>query len=68
MVTQVSDRVRDEIGIDVGDVIVQINQTAIGSANDVKRAFDFYGGGRGGIRMAFERGGVVYTTPAFFIR
>jgi serine protease Do len=66
VVTRVSDRVRDEIGIDVGDVIFQVNRMPIASAADVKRALDAYGG-RAGIRMAFERGGVAYTTE-FVIR
>jgi serine protease Do len=69
LVASVTDRVRDEIGIDVGDVIIQINRTAIASAADVKRAFDAYGGRPGsGIRMAFERRGVMYTTPEFIVR
>ncbi len=67
LVTSVTDRVRDEIGIDVGDVILQINRTVIENAAGVKRAFDAYGG-RGGIRMAFERRGVMYTTPDFVVR
>jgi serine protease Do len=67
LVTSVTSRVRDEIGIDVGDVILQINRTLIASAADVKRAFDAYSG-RTGIRMAFERRGVVYYTPDFVVR
>jgi len=66
IVTQVTDRVRDEIGIDVGDVIIRINRTAIASAVDVARAFDFYGG-RTGISMAFERRGMLYNTD-FVVR
>ncbi len=67
LVTRVSDRVRDEIGIDVGDLIFQINGTPVTSAAGVKRALDFYAG-RQGIRMLFERGGVAYPTPDFVIR
>jgi serine protease Do len=37
-VTKVSDRVRDDIGLDEGDVILQINTTVIRNANDVSRA------------------------------
>lgn len=37
-VTSVSNRVRDEIGLDVGDVILQINTTLIRTADDVSRA------------------------------
>jgi type II secretory pathway component PulC len=60
-VTKVSDRVRDEIGLSEGDVLIQINRSAVTSAADVARAFDYYGG-RSRIIIAFERGGVVYTT------
>ncbi len=62
LVTNVSDRVRDEIGIEEGDVIVQINRTPVTSAADVKRAFDF-NAGRQGIRIVFERGGVATPHP-----
>jgi serine protease Do len=50
-----------ELGIEPGDVIVQINQTRIGSAQDAARALEYYGG-RGVIRMFLERGGAIYTT------
>jgi serine protease Do len=61
LVTNVSSRVRDEIGLEQGDVIVQINRTTVSSAADVARAFDYYRG-RARILMVFERGGVMYTT------
>jgi serine protease Do len=60
VVVEVSDRVRDEIGIQPGDLILQINRTTIASASDVSRAFEAYGG-RQIIRMAFERNGFTYT-------
>ena len=50
-----------ELGIEPGDVIVQINQTRITSAQDAARALDYYGS-RGVIRMFLERGGAIYTT------
>jgi hypothetical protein len=40
---------------------VQINNTPIASARDAATALNYYGG-RGVIRMFFERGGSVYTT------
>ena len=49
-----------------GDVIIQINQTAITSADDVVKALDDYSK-RGAITMFVERGGSIYTTD-FFIR
>ena len=38
LVTAVSDRIRDDIGLEVGDVIIQINTVAIGNVDDVSRA------------------------------
>ncbi len=61
LVTSVSNRVRDEIGLEAGDVIVQINRTPVTSAADVARVFAAYGG-RSRILMMFERAGVMYTT------
>ena len=51
----------DELGIEAGDVIVQINRTPINGADQAARALNYYGG-RGPIRMFFERHGRVYTT------
>ncbi len=59
VVVEVSDRVRDEIGLQQGDLIVQINRTPIEGANDVSRAFEYYS--RQIIRVAFERNGFMYT-------
>ena len=58
---RISDRVAEELGIQQGDVIVQINRTAVGNADEAARALDYYGG-RGPIRVFFEHGGRVYTT------
>ena len=60
VVVEVSDRVREEIGIQPGDLIVQINRDAIRTASDVSQALETYGG-RQVIRMAFERNGFTYT-------
>ncbi len=51
----------DELGIQAGDVIVQINQTPVASAQDAARALEYYGG-RGVIRMFVERSGYIYQT------
>lgn len=51
----------DELGIQPGDVIVQINQTRVSSAQDAARALEYYGG-RGVIQMFVERRGYIYTT------
>ncbi len=60
LVNRVSDRVQEQIGLQTGDVIVQMNRTPITSAEDVNRILTTYG--RGGIRMYFERGGQIYAT------
>jgi serine protease Do len=59
VVVEVSDRVRDEIGLQQGDVIVQINRTRIQQAQDVSRAFEYYGGSV--IQVVFERNGFLYA-------
>ena len=38
LVTAVSNTVRDAIGLEVGDVILQVNRTAVRTADDVSRA------------------------------
>ncbi len=60
LVNRVSDRVQQQIGIQAGDVIVQINRTPIIDAQSVNRILTTYG--RGGLRMYFERGGQIYAT------
>ncbi|MCC6927511.1 MAG: trypsin-like peptidase domain-containing protein [Gemmatimonadaceae bacterium] len=61
LVVRSSDRIKTEIGLQEGDLIVQINRTSIEQAADVSRAFDNYGG-RSGLRLVFERRGYFYTT------
>ncbi|MFL5596832.1 MAG: trypsin-like peptidase domain-containing protein [Gemmatimonadaceae bacterium] len=60
LVNRVSERVQQQIGLQAGDVIVQINRTPIANAEAVNRILTTYG--RGGIRMYFERGGQIYAT------
>jgi serine protease Do len=60
LVNRVSDRVQQQIGLQSGDVIVQINRTPIATAEDVNRILTSYG--RGALRMYFERGGQIYAT------
>ena len=66
LIYRVSDRVAADLGIQAGDVIVQINRTPIESADEAARAIDAYAG-RGLIRMFYERGGRAYFTD-FIIR
>jgi serine protease Do len=65
LVTNVSDQVRREIGLEVGDVIIQVNDTPVNSAADVERAFDYYGRRNITMRLFIERRGFVYTTDYF---
>jgi serine protease Do len=60
LVNRVSERVQQQIGLQSGDVIVQINRTPIQNAEAVNRILTTYG--RGAIRMYFERGGQIYAT------
>src|ERR1700693_877642 len=60
LVKRVSDRIQQQIGLQSGDVIVQINRTPIPDAQTVNRILTTYG--RGGIRLYFERGGQLYNT------
>ena len=60
LVNRVSDRVQQQIGLQQGDLIVQINRTPITRAEDVNRMLTSYG--RGVVQMYFERGGQIYAT------
>ena len=66
LVYNVSQRVANEIGVQPGDVIVQINRTRVTNADEAARALDYYGG-RGPIVLWFEHQGRIYTTE-FVIR
>ncbi len=61
LIQTVSQRVADQLGIQAGDVILQVNRVPIADAQSAARALDYYAG-RGAIVMYIERGGQVYTT------
>ena len=61
LIYQVTDRISRDLGLQAGDVIVQINNYPIASADEAARAIDVFGS-RGPVRMFFERGGRVYST------
>ncbi len=61
LVVRASDRIQNEIGLQPGDLIVQINRRTIERASEVSAAIEYYSG-RSGIRLVFERGGYFYTT------
>ncbi len=54
LVYRASDRIRDEIGLQDGDVIVQVGQTRVNSAESASAAIDRYGA-RGPVAVVFER-------------
>ena len=66
LIVRVGPNTAEQLGVQAGDVIVQINQTVVVSAEDVAKALDD-NVKRGAIRMFVERGGGIYTTD-FIIR
>ena len=54
LIYRVSQRVANEIGVQTGDVIIQVNRTPVAGAEDAARAIDAYGG-REPIRLYIER-------------
>ena len=66
VVFKVSDRVAEELGLQPGDVIVQINRTSIDDASAVEKIISAQGQ-RGALRLFFERGGQVFSSD-FIIR
>lgn len=61
VVYKVTDRVESALGLQVGDVIIQINRTPVTDANQAATTLEYYSG-RGAIRMFFERNGTIYST------
>jgi serine protease Do len=61
LIYAVTERISRDLGLQRGDVIVQINNYPITSADEAARAIDVFGS-RGPLRMFFERGGRVYST------
>jgi serine protease Do len=61
LIQAVSQRVAEQLGIQAGDVILQVNRVPIPDAQTAARAIDYYSG-RGAIVMYVERGGQVYMT------
>ncbi len=67
LVYNVSDAIASQIGIQKGDIILQINNTTVRTAQDVAGAIDRYAG-RSYLRMAIDRSGQVYFTEPFTVR
>ena len=67
LVFRISDENSRATGVQPGDVIVAINQAEIRTADEAKRALDYYSG-RGYIQMLFVRGNQTYRSQPFRIR
>jgi serine protease Do len=65
LIYKLSDKVSDELGLEKGDLIVQINRSPIENAQEAQRALE--AAGERSFRMFFERGGRIYSTD-FMIR
>jgi serine protease Do len=61
LISSVTPAVASNLGIESGDVIVQINNTPVTDAQQVKRILEAMAG-RGGVRMYLERGGRIFYT------
>jgi serine protease Do len=61
LVYSVSQTISDQTGLQQGDVILQINNSRIGSAQDVAKAIDYYGS-RTYLQLVVERQGQLYMT------
>jgi serine protease Do len=66
LIATASQSVSNSLGIQAGDVIVQINNTTVSDAQQVKRVLESLAG-KGQSRMVFERGGRIFYTD-FSIR
>jgi serine protease Do len=61
LVYRVSPMIADQTGLQQGDVILQINNSRIASAQDVAKAIDYYGS-RTYLQLVVERQGQLYMT------
>jgi serine protease Do len=67
LVFNISRRNSDATGLQTGDVIVAVNQAEIRSADDAKRALDYYSRANSYIQMLFVRGNQTYRSQPFRI-
>jgi len=66
LVYRISERIRDEIGLQDGDVITQVGQSRVSSAEAASAAID-RNGARGPVFLVFERNRQLYQT-SFYLR
>jgi serine protease Do len=67
VVARVSDRLQAELGLQAGDVIRQIGNTPITTADLAARAIEAYAA-RGTVQLWFERGGRTFPPISFRVR
>jgi serine protease Do len=61
LIYRISPTIADQTGLQQGDVILQVNNARISSAQDVAKAIDYYGG-RTYLQLVVERQGQLYMT------
>ncbi|MCU0634670.1 MAG: trypsin-like peptidase domain-containing protein [Gemmatimonadaceae bacterium] len=61
LVYRASAQITESIGLQQGDVIVQVNRTTISAADQAAQVIEREGA-RGPVRVFFERGGQIFTT------
>ena len=61
LIYRISPTIADQTGLQQGDVIVQVNNARISSAQDVAKAIDYYSG-RTYLQLVVERQGQLYMT------
>lgn len=67
IVTKVTQNVNDRIGLQPGDVIVQVNNVRVSSAEQASSAIT-RSGSQGSVYLILERGGRMLQTPPFSLR
>ncbi|HXT18825.1 MAG TPA: trypsin-like peptidase domain-containing protein [Gemmatimonadaceae bacterium] len=67
MIYNISQTIAEQTGLQQGDVIVQINNVPIASAQDVQRVIDRLGS-RSYLRLVIDRQGQLFVTDPFAVR
>ncbi|MEO7362648.1 MAG: trypsin-like peptidase domain-containing protein [Gemmatimonadaceae bacterium] len=67
VVTRISENASASIGLQKGDVIFQVNNQRVGSAEQASTLISRFGA-NGSVYLFFERGGRQYQTPPFSLR
>ena len=66
LVTRVGAATQQATSLQAGDVIFQVNRTAVGTAEELQRAFAA-AAGRGAVTLWFERRGATWRST-FYVR